>query len=398
MPNDTPSPSAAQCQDWQVQCVSDDAGLALLAADWLDLESHCPGHSPFATYAYVSLAWKHSQNPEERLLILVVRQGGVARAIAPFRVSRQSFRGIPARVVTYLAEWEGDRPGPLCGPDAAICWQYIERFFAEDFHAWDLLSLREQEQPIDSVGRLAKVSFVETEPDSLGYYISLDGDFESYLAGINAKVRTNWRNRSKKVEALDPPATIDRIDTPDAMLAAVGRFVALERTSWKADAGLGMGKDKHHLNFYADYTATLAREGQVAFFFLRQGERDLAGSLLFMVGNTVFERHIANDPEFAPISPGIMLRTRIMEQLFKRKWRTFDLMGMHPSIGRQRHKADWATGQWEAATQRYYRKRGRLAPIIIARRIRDWLRGPVAWVLKSVMPKRATSRLSGEAD
>ena len=135
-----------------------------------------------------------------------------------------------------------------------------------------------------------------------------------------------------------------------------------------------MGKDDRHRRFYIELTRSMAKSGRAMFYFLRSGDRDIAGSLLLMSGSTVYERHIALDPEYSPLSPGIFLRTEILKDLFGTSWTKLDLMGLRRSVGRQRHKADWATEHWESISQHCYRKYGRATALVIARVVRDWLR------------------------
>jgi hypothetical protein len=46
---------------------------------------------------------------------------------------------------------------------------------------------------------------------------------------------------------------------------------------------------------------------------------------------------------------------------------------MQPSVGRQRHKEDWALGRRETVSQQFFRRTGRMLPVYLARRVRDWL-------------------------
>jgi CelD/BcsL family acetyltransferase involved in cellulose biosynthesis len=354
--------------------VTTSAALAALENEWRELQTRCQHPSIFTTFDYIRIAWETFHGPKDRLLILVVREAGKMVAIAPFRITLARYMNIPARVVDWLATWEGDRPGMLCGGDSARCWQRIERYFAREFHQWDLLRLSEISAPVAPDGELARVSHVETAQDSIGFHIPIEGSFEDYLARIDSKVKSNWRNRSRKVFALGPAPQMHRIDVPADMAAAVDRFIRLERSSWKAEAGLGVGKDERHRDFYAHLTTTLAARGEAAFYFLRSGEADLAASLLFMLDDVMYERHIAYSPEHANLSPGIVLRAELMKDLFGSTWREFDLMGMQPSVGRQRHKEDWALGRRETVSQQFFRRTGRMLPVYLARRVREWLK------------------------
>lgn len=345
-----------------VELIDNDADFEALSPEWNALQDRSANPSLFATFDYVSLAWQHARQPGDRLLILLVRHEGHLHAIAPLQVSRSTYHGLPIRRIEWIAAWEGDRPGMLCDSDPAPAWSRIQQYLASDYLEWDIAVFIEQsptQQDADDL--LARISLFDHELDSDGYYISLTGSFDQYLAGIDAKVRANWRNRARRLAAMVPTPELVSLTTPAQMAEGVRRLIALERTSWKNEAGLGLGKDASHRAFYLALTEKLAAKGQAEFHFLEQNGEDLAGTLLFRQGTIVYERHIAYAPSHANLSPGIVLRTQVMEKLFGTDCTEFDLMGMHPQKGRQRHKVDWATGQRNTECLRYVRRRGRLA-------------------------------------
>ncbi|MFM2342442.1 MAG: hypothetical protein RLZZ592_2095 [Pseudomonadota bacterium] len=356
-----------------IEIVDSTEKLDRIEAAWRELQARSAHRSVFTTVDYIRTAWACFHTEQDQMLVLALREQGRLVAIAPFIVSHLLYMHIPSRVIDWLAEWEGDRPGLLCEIDPSRVWERLGHFFQSEYKDWDLLRLHEQAAPLDEGNALVKASHVETAVDSIGFHVPLQGSFDDYLQQIDTKVKSNWRNRSKKVLALSP--VFERIDRPTDMAAAVDRFIALERMSWKGDTslGVGLGKDARHRHFYAELCRSLAERGQAAFHFMRTGEQDIAATLLFLVDGVVYERHIAYNPEFAHLSPGIVLRTELMKTMFGAGWHEFDLMGMQPSIGRQRHKQDWATGRRDTISQQFFHRTGRLLPLFAARRMRDWL-------------------------
>jgi hypothetical protein len=357
---------------------SSEAMLAL-EDEWQDLHSKSPGRSICNDFDYIRIAWENFHERTDRLLVLTVRDGAELVAVAPFRLSRHKRWGIPIRVVSWIGSWEGDRPGMLCDvADTRQYWNRIGEFFVSRFTSWDLMLLSEQDRALAPENPLYRVSHVVSTIDSEGFFIPLSGTFESYIEALTTKVRSNWRNRRKKVFALEPRPSIERVDEADRMASAVDRFAAIEASGWKSGAGLGIGKDERHRRFYVDLTTQLARRGQASFLFLVSGGQDLAGMLLLCCGDVVYERHIAYNPEFSKLSPGIVLRAEILPQLFGSRFREFDLMGMHPSVGRQQHKRDWSRNERVTTCQEFFRRRGRLLPVVMSRSLRSRFQTPRA--------------------
>lgn len=355
-----------------VDPVDSPEAMFALEDEWRALHSKSPGRSMYNGFDYIRIAWEHFREPTDRLLVLTVRDGAELVAVAPFRLSRHRRCGIPIRVISWIASSEGNRPGILCDDeDASRYWNRIGEFLVSRFTSWDLILLSEQDDALASDNPLYAVSHVVSKVDGEGFFIPLSGTFDSYIKALPGKVRSNWRNRRRKVFALDPEPSIEHVDEPDRMASAVDRFVAIEGSGWKSGAGLGVGKDERHRRFYVDLTTQFARRGQASFHFLVSGDQDLAGVLLFRCGKVVYERHIAYNPEFSKLSPGIVLRAEILPQLFDSDFREFDLMGMHPSVGRQQHKRDWASNERVTTCQEFFRRRGRLLPVVISRFLRS---------------------------
>lgn len=364
---------------WSVEIVTSVAELNALKSQWKPLQENSDQTSIFATYEYVSIAWKHFAQPSDRMFILVIKDAEGLVAIAPFKISIITFKKIPARVVEWIARWEGDRPCLLCRGSADDVWRRISYFFRREFLDWDLLQFCEQTSELNLEATFERTARLEAKVDSVGFAIQLNGGFDDYLSQINAKVRSNWKNRSRKIVAMTPSPEVETIAAPESMAAAVHRFISLERTSWKSDAHLGIGKDQLHQDFYIELASELARQGRIKFFFLKQADTDMAASMLYFFGSTVYERHIAHNPVFSNLSPGVYLRTELLKGYFGSKWHEFDLMGMHPSIGRQRHKADWASYTWTGCTYNYFKKFGRLLPIVLRNSIKEQFFGDVSF-------------------
>jgi CelD/BcsL family acetyltransferase involved in cellulose biosynthesis len=350
-------------QTWTVEIIASLNALLALKEEWLMLQNRAEKASIFSTFEYISIAWKYFKEEKDNLLVLAIRQQGQLVCIAPFEVEMQIWKGIPTRVVQWIARWEGNCPDLLTEKPTLLCWERIHYFFQREFSGWDMLQLSEIVDDIDSALSATKGVNSEVQMDSIGFYIELQGSYEDYFAKLDTKVKANWRTRSRKIMALSPVPIVQKIKDALEMERAVERFVEIEQRSWKADANIGIGKDQKHQNFYKELAANFATQGTVTFYFLKSGDTDIAASLLFMFHNVVYERHIAHNPDFSNLSTGVYLRTVILQDYFEQGWREFDLMGMHPSIGGQRHKADWATGQRVGCTYRIYRRFGRMFPV-----------------------------------
>jgi CelD/BcsL family acetyltransferase involved in cellulose biosynthesis len=347
-----------------------------LKDEWrrMERETHA---SIFSGYDYVHSAWSCFASSTDRLLILVSEREGRIVTIAPFYISRKRYHGIPCRYVRFISEWEGDRPGLLTTLPVEDSWREILRFFSEEFTGWEVLTL--VEQPASGFGDEgwkileSRACHWEITPGSIGYHISLRGSWDDYLKGIKSKVKSNLRNRSRRFSDLAEGYSVERIVDPEKMREALERYIAIEQSGWKKEAGLGVAKDEKHRVFYERLLRLLAERGLCVLYFLKSGDKDVSSIINFQNDTTLYNRHTAYSPAFDMFSPGIILRTEILKEHFGGRFDEMDLLGMRDNEPGQLHKIDWATGKRETVTIIGYRIGIRILPILFGKKIKRFL-------------------------
>jgi CelD/BcsL family acetyltransferase involved in cellulose biosynthesis len=363
----------------KVSIIDTEDGFEKLERPWNELAGRCSS-SLFSGYDYNRIAWKYFHGPADSLFILTMHDGSEVRAIAPFRISVKSMYGIPARTIEFIAAWEGDKPSITAPACEEAAWEAICAFLTGEFSRWDVFSVMEQPRGTGRTDRFSVFSekgyFQQLAHDSSSYHIDLTSCWDSYLATVDGKVKRNWRSRSKKLEALPGGLSVETISEPGRMTEALDRFAALERMSWKGKAGIGVHSDPAHRRFYEELTRLLAGRGQAYLCFLREGEKDLAGMIVYQHCDVVYERHVAYNPEYAALSPGIYLKTSVLQHLCGKGFKSYDMMGMHPNQGVPLHKADWATGSLDTECIKVFRRNLRMLPVIWGKRVKERFRGP----------------------
>ena len=127
-----------------VQIIESETDLHTLENTWNDLVAKNAAGSFFSSFGYIRTTWEHFKGETDRLFILVLKDHHRITGIAPFRISRSSLWGIPARTIKFIAEWEGDRPGIIVEGSEALAWNRIYDFLHSEFKEWDVLDLTEQ--------------------------------------------------------------------------------------------------------------------------------------------------------------------------------------------------------------------------------------------------------------
>jgi CelD/BcsL family acetyltransferase involved in cellulose biosynthesis len=358
-----------------IRLVDSEAEFDALEEEWNRLADRTSA-SIFSSFDYVRLAWKHFHKPTDRLLILVLEDETSVVGIAPFYITRYRRRGIPYRTVRFIAAWEGDRPRILAQVSDIQFWARILSFL-DAYPPWEALDLAEQplEMRDGNCGPCLARSgwYWDYAADATSWFVSLQGSWDEFLKGIKTKVRTNWRNRTKRLLALG----VERECITDVgeIQKALARFIKLETSGWKHEAGIGVAKDERHQGFYDELLIRLAREGKASIYLMKVANEDVAGAIIFGKGEILYERHIAYKPAYSVYSPGIILRAEILKAHFGGQYKEYDMLGLSNNDAGQRHKSDWATGRRESAHWTGYRVYSRLLPLIIAKRLKiSWAR------------------------
>ncbi len=353
--------------------------LDALEEPWNDLAARTSA-SYFSSFEYVRTAWSHLREPTARLLILVVSDGPTVVGIAPFCISRERRLGVPCRVIKFIAMWGGDRPHVLADGDVEQVWTSILTFLWDGHRAWEELDLREQlaEGP---AGR--GWSFLqrpgrrwERSADAVGYYIPLDGTWDDYLKKLSANTRGDWRRKTRRLRECGD-YTVEHLSGPRDVAVGLERFIAVELSGWKAEAGAGVAKDDAHRRFYGDLLARLASRNDASVHLLRSQGVDVASLINFAHRDVVYMKHTVYSSEYAKFSPGVLLLGEVTRRLFGRGLREYDLLGMRDQ-GRQRYKVQWARGRRETVAWTGYRRSGRILPWLVARSVYKRLRSRAA--------------------
>ncbi len=344
--------------------------ISQIEKEWVQLTKNnkC---SLFLTYDYTLLLWQYFSTPADEPFIMVVREKGAIVGIAPFKVAREKKFGISYKTIRFIAQWHGDRPDIIAGVDKNRLWQAIYDYLHNVYTQWHAAVLAEQETTaavMDNEIFSSRYYFKNITNLSVSYLISMKSSWEDYSQQLSRSFRKRIKRWVKKLEAMTGKIKVDHFFQPQDIHDGLDRFIALEETSWKKDAGIGISRDHKHKAFYHDLMGLLSKEDQASVFIMKAGDEDISGYLLYRFQEVVYASQVTYNPSFSKYSPGMLLRVELLQTFFESSYEIFDMMGM---VGRQpKHKTDWATGAIETFQVEVYKKKTFLFPIIWAKKIK----------------------------
>lgn len=312
---------------------------------WDALLAATPGATVFQSYDYLRAWWNHLCKTDE-LRIVVARRGPIPVAIVPLERSAVKMYGMTMRRLGYFGTApESDRPRMLAAPaDAAECAETIADYLVGDAGEWDRISFAEQSaaDPLATalIHKLRARGYLIRQPEGPACPIAaLEGSWNTFLGTKSKNVRKSLK---RKLAALDAAGDCQfESIAPDAdhQAAALKRYLAVERASWKAGTAIAISRAPPDLAFYRELVARFAARGAVDFRFLSLNGSGIAATFGLIWNRRYYSLHIAHDAKFDDFSPGVVLTAREIEDAFAhRRYDTFDfLSGVLPN------KGSWAT-------------------------------------------------------
>ena len=194
----------------RVECLRSEEAFSQLQTVWQTLERRDPACTPFNTWSWNQLWWRHYARGTDRLALLVVRQDSRVVAIAPFYVhATRMCRVIPVNVLRFIGTGGDTSPDylniialPECRDMAeAAVLDYLPRF-----DSWHKLLLSDMSE--NSSLALRTAAFAEAQPGMVlapQYHViqkaGLPHSFDEYRLQLSRKRRKQINHRQNRLDA-----------------------------------------------------------------------------------------------------------------------------------------------------------------------------------------------------
>lgn len=296
--------------------------------EWNNLLEHCDVHVPFLRYEYLSNWWSTrggGEWPEAELVLVTAREGERLVGIAPL----------------FKTQWDGRSALLLLGSiqisdyldvitrreDLPAFLEVLLPFLAENVKDWEALDL------YNFLESSVTPSALQKSAEWLGWkfsekilehapFITLPGDWETYLAGIDKKQRHEIRRKMRRAEESPEPIRWYRVEDEESLDREMDDFLNLMRN------------DAEKVEFLTDAmseqmrrTARCAFEGGcLNLSFLVVGGQKAAGYLSFQYLNRLWVYNSGLNPAFGAYSPGWVLLGNLIQWAIVQQMNELDFM------------------------------------------------------------------------
>lgn len=313
-----------------------DPNNAALATEWNDLLACCSAsHVPFLRYEYLSAWWSTLGGGEwqdaELHTLLQRDERGRLQAVAPLffthhpaGTSACMFIG-SIEISDYL---DFIAPAELLPEFTAAVLEHLSELPATTWQALDLYNLPEETPSLPALQAAAERRGWRFAQERLQPcpVITLPGDWEAYLAGIDKKQRHEIRRKMRRAEEATPPARwyLASSETmPESELdAEMDAFMALMAMDPEKERFLTETMRKQmRLTAHAAY-----RNGWLQLAFIEVDGQKAAGYLNFDYAGHIWVYNSGLSFEHRELSPGWVLLGRLLQWANENNRRAFDFM------------------------------------------------------------------------
>lgn len=290
------------------------AGIAKHVKAWDRLQAHAVEDNAYFTPGFLIPALERYGKSTPAQVIFVYRNTHATPeliACAPF-VKTVSGSRVPLSLMSTFASPHSYLSHPL------IHAEHVELAISA---LWDWLEARQRTHTLLRLDRMQQTSQVwrairaELQRRGRPYWVRSravrpvlrrHASFDDYLAALSSKRRKDFRRKWRMLERAGRVEVVLHRSAADASELA-GRFMALERKSWKGEHGTALASNRDDAAFFTDITARFGARDQLFYVELRLDGRPIAMTSNFVSGRTLFAFKIAYDPELARYSPGVLV-------------------------------------------------------------------------------------------
>lgn len=318
--------------DLETAVVSDLAGFEALADDWGVLFDSCPTLTPFQSFVWNQVWWRHSRGVYS-LAVITVREKGRLVGVGPFVTER---RGGIARVYP-LGFNQFAYLGPLVLPGRDDVAQAIATAFAARFPHGLLhipYFLCRDEGLAVMLARLNTLGWSSCSwARNICHYLCETQGYEKFLATKSSKARYNLKRERKKLEEAGA-VEIRLCQGAEIDERVVERVAAIQKRSWL----FRRGQEPLGSPYYRELLPTLGRLHLADVYLMTHGGKDVAFVLNFHKDRENICSCVGFDEALAQLSPGKILMNSVVKTILDRGDHVLDFL-----FGDAEYKQFWAS-------------------------------------------------------
>jgi CelD/BcsL family acetyltransferase involved in cellulose biosynthesis len=307
--------------------------IGSLGREWDELADRT-GAAPFTRPGWIAAWWRAFGPVRGRLEILALRRGGRLAGVLPL----VRLGGV---VSSTTSDWMSAYDPPAEDREAATA--LASALFASHPRRVEFRQLPLEHPVRESCEAAAAASGYRLVrgPIERSPYVSLDGGWDAYHAGLDRKLRSEIRRRRRRLEE-QGKLSLEVSDGGERLDELLDEGFRLEAAAWKGEAGTAITSAPATLRYYREGAEWARRRGILRLAFLRLDGRPLAFDYCLEEGGVHYLLKIGYDPAFRRFGPGMILREEMLSRAFAAGLSRYEFLGVDMAF-----KLEWTQTVWE---------------------------------------------------
>lgn len=180
-------------------------------------------------------------------------------------------------------------------------------------------------------------------------YLVLPDSWESLLAGVSRNLRSQLGRRERAFERMGE-LRFRTVTSGGEMPSALAAFLRLESSGWKGREGTAILNDPSAEALYRSFAARASARGWLRLYLLQLDGEPIAADLGCSFGRTAVLIKTGFDERHAALSPGLVLRARVLRAVIEEGLDAYDFLA-----GAQSYKLRWGAHVRRRVTLQAYR-------------------------------------------
>lgn len=333
----------------EVKVIRTRSELGELAGVWNAFVDRCPGGNVFLTWEWIS-NWVEVYLPEDRLLTVVISDGGAPRAIAPLCVQEKRFvGGAKIKVLRFLGSGEvcADHLDMMVTGDREGEWsrRIWDELFGPLRREWDVFEYYDApgaSSILEAFGRFAKKDTrcikSESVGDTICPYLDLPGSWEEFLeqCGGTRRYTISYSMRKLAEQGNLEKRFCEKADEVDGFMEA---FISLHQKSWNARGKPGAFSSTRFAEFHRRVAKEFLEKGVLFLCSFHLDGRHVGSFYGFQYGGTVsyYLLGVETNP-VKRVKTGTAVLGHCIEEAIRRGCKEFDFLR-----GDEEYKYRWTS-------------------------------------------------------
>ena len=157
-------------------------------------------------------------------------------------------------------------------------------------------------------------------------YVSIEGGWDAYRAGLGKKLASELRRRRRRLEE-DGRFSFEVVDGSEQLPELLDEGFAVEAAGWKGEQGKAISSRSETLAFYRNVAEWAAERDWLRLAFLRLDGRPFAFDFCIEADGIHYLLKTGFDPAYGKFAPGMILRYEMLARAFSTGLRSYEFLG-----------------------------------------------------------------------